>query len=353
MSDKGRSPSRLLVYALAMPIFALVYATTFGGRIWSALRPAVATLLGVSVIGSLYAEVAYRKTPTPMRAGAVVALAVVLVVPSLANPRTVAAASPTEAVISAAMQYVGKNFQLGAEGPRNFDCSGLVYRAFADAGELPRIGGMRLRAAGYMHYFVARGRFTKNAAQAQRGDLVIYNMGEHIGIYLGNGRVISALVNPWGVSVHSLYGIHQKVSYFLRVNWGGGDATSGNTGRHTGGNGTGGKTGGNTGGSTGDNGNGGNSGGGNTGDGGGSSGPGTQGEGDQQQPQATNAVALGTMNLRDSADPSARIIGWVGRGASFTIIDKGTSPAGFVWYQVQTNSGKQGWVYSRWVSQQN
>ncbi len=49
------------------------------------------------------------------------------------------------------------------------------------------------------------------------------------------------------------------------------------------------------------------------------------------------------------ADPSARIIGWVGRGGLFKIIDQGTSPAGYLWFKVLTRGGKEGWVYSRWV----
>src|SRR3954468_22791653 len=199
MSDQGRSPSRLLVYALALPIIAFVYATTFGARVWAALRPAVATFLGATVISPIYAETAYRKTPTPIRAAAVVALSVALVAPSFSTPARVYAADPIEAVIDAAKQYVGDNFQIGAEGPKEFDCSGLVYRAFSDAGELPRIGGMRLRAAGYEQYFVSRGRFSRDMSTADRGDLIIYGGGEHIGIYLGGGQVISALINPWGV----------------------------------------------------------------------------------------------------------------------------------------------------------
>jgi len=142
MSVNGRSPSKLLVIALALPIFALVYVTTFGARLWAALRPAVATFLGMTVIGSIYAETAYRKTPTPIRAAAVVALSVALVAPSFSAPRAVAAADPAEAVIAAAEQYLGHHFQLGSEGPKLFDCSGLVYRAFSDAGQLPRIGGI-------------------------------------------------------------------------------------------------------------------------------------------------------------------------------------------------------------------
>src|SRR4051794_6112397 len=124
MSDQGRSPSKLLVYALALPIIVFVYATTLGARVWAALRPAVATFLGATVISSIYAETAYRKTPTPIRAAAVVALSVALVAPSFSAPMTVAAADPAEQVIAAAKQYVGKNFQIGAEGPKEFDCSG-------------------------------------------------------------------------------------------------------------------------------------------------------------------------------------------------------------------------------------
>src|SRR3954470_10583306 len=236
MSVNGRSPSRLLVFALALPIFGLVYATTFGTRFWAALRPAVATFLGATVIGSISAETSYRKTPTPIRGAAVVALSVALVMPSFSAPQTVAAADPAESVIAAAKQYLDYHFQIGAEGPQKFDCSGLVYRAFSDAGELPRIGGMRLRAAGYMQYFVSRGRFTTNENDAERGDLVIYDRGEHIGIYLGDGMVISALINPWGVSIHHLHGVHLPVTYFLKVNWGGGDSGGGDNGGDNGGN---------------------------------------------------------------------------------------------------------------------
>ena len=77
----------MLVIALALPIFALVYVTTFGARLWAALRPAVATFLGATVISSVYAETAYRKTPTPIRAAAVVALSVALVAPSFSTPQ--------------------------------------------------------------------------------------------------------------------------------------------------------------------------------------------------------------------------------------------------------------------------
>lgn len=124
-----------------------------------------------------------------------------------------------ENVIAAAKQYLGVPYRVGSEGPALFDCSGLVFRSFSDTGLLDRIGGARLRAAGYMRYFAGKGLMTADESQAQRGDLVIYNNGAHIGIYLGDGRVISALLS--GVTVHSLSGISLPVTGFLRPDWSG------------------------------------------------------------------------------------------------------------------------------------
>jgi len=122
-----------------------------------------------------------------------------------------------ESVIAAARAYIGTPYRVGTEGPATTDCSGLVFRAFANAGELGQVGGARLRAAGYMRWFAARQLLTTNPEEAQRGDLVIYGGGEHIGIYLGEGRVISALVT--GVTVHTLNGISIPATGFLAVDW--------------------------------------------------------------------------------------------------------------------------------------
>src|SRR5688500_3959170 len=217
MPDLSRAPYRLLAYVLAVPVVALVYVGAFGSRVWAALRPSVATLLGATVIGSVYADEALKRAPqTPVRAAAVFALAIALVGHGMAPAPASAANDPIEAVIAAAKDKLNKPFMLGQEGPRFFACSGLIYRVFEETGELPRIGGYRLRAAGYMRWFVSRGLFTKDVDKADRGDLVIWDKGDHIGIYLGDGKAISALINPWGVTIHSLGGISQDVDYFLK-----------------------------------------------------------------------------------------------------------------------------------------
>lgn len=151
--------------------------------------------------------------------------AVMAAQPSAPAPAPVPTPAPppvaqgAEAVIAAARSYLGVPYRIGSEGPYLFDCSGLVFRAFADAGEQARIGEARLGAAGYLRWFAARDLLTTDAEQAQRGDLVVYGNGVHIGIYLGDGRVISALVT--GVAVHSLGGITIAPTGFLAVDWSG------------------------------------------------------------------------------------------------------------------------------------
>ena len=156
-------------------------------------------------------------------AAALLALAAALApAPVLADEPPTSVSQPeqvgrVEAVIAAARAYLGTPYRVGTEGPATIDCSGLVFRAFANSGELRQIGGARLRAAGYLRWFAGRDLLTTDAEQAERGDLVMYANGKHIGLYLGDGRVISALVT--GVTVHTLDGITVPVTGFLAVDW--------------------------------------------------------------------------------------------------------------------------------------
>ncbi|HUR16771.1 MAG TPA: DNRLRE domain-containing protein, partial [Candidatus Limnocylindrales bacterium] len=136
-----------------------------------------------------------------------------------AQPELSEYAERVEAVIAAARQYIGHPYRVGSEGPVFIDCSGLVYRAFTDANEGNQIGVWRMRAAGYQRWFAGRELLTSDLEDVERGDLVVYNGGTHIGIYLGDGRVISALTS--GVTVHSLNGITLPVTAYLAVDWNG------------------------------------------------------------------------------------------------------------------------------------
>ena len=115
-----------------------------------------------------------------------------------------------------ARAQIGDRFRIGAEGPHRFDCSGLVYFAFDRAGLLDRVGGRRRLARGYLQWFRERG--LASARNPQPGDLVIWGRGKHIGIYLGDGKAISALINPYGVKVHPVKGyLNMRFTTYLHV----------------------------------------------------------------------------------------------------------------------------------------
>lgn len=128
-----------------------------------------------------------------------------------------------EAVIETARDQIGKPYRIGAEGPDKFDCSGLVFYIFDENGLDKLIGGRRGRARWYQRWFAAEGRFTKLEREARRGDLVFYGHEyvTHIGLYLGprRRRVISALINPWGVTRHGVDRITVPVYGFGRVDY--------------------------------------------------------------------------------------------------------------------------------------
>jgi len=108
----------------------------------------------------------------------------------------------------------GVKYVLGAESLTQTDCSGLVYRCFIDSGHGDLIHNQRRLAAGYARYFAgladtappAGSGFSHNINDAEPGDLIVYTHGSphvsHIGIYVGNGRVISALTTTGVTETH-------------------------------------------------------------------------------------------------------------------------------------------------------
>jgi peptidoglycan DL-endopeptidase CwlO len=101
-------------------------------------------------------------------------------------PQAAAAAAPAAARASAmqkALGKIGSRYRYGASGPNAFDCSGLVNWAFRTSGtSLPRTS----RAMARVGTPVAK-------SALQPGDLVFFYRGpSHVGIYVGNGKVVHA-----------------------------------------------------------------------------------------------------------------------------------------------------------------
>jgi len=121
-------------------------------------------------------------------------------------------------IVRLAASHIGARFRLGTEGPRTFDCSGLIYRVYKQAGLLNKIGGARRLAAGYYYWFKKHGAVSRGNPQV--GDLVIWKEKgriAHSGIYVGHGHVISALINPWGVKRTHINTLHARFFAFLHV----------------------------------------------------------------------------------------------------------------------------------------
>jgi peptidoglycan DL-endopeptidase CwlO len=99
---------------------------------------------------------------------------------------TTALSSPAalrQAAVSNALSKLGKPYRWGASGPNAFDCSGLVKWSFGSAGRaLPRSS----RAMAGVGTPVSK-------ANLQPGDLVFfYKPISHVGIYIGNGKMVHA-----------------------------------------------------------------------------------------------------------------------------------------------------------------
>ena len=63
--------------------------------------------------------------------------------------------------------------------------------------------------AGYLDWFKAQGADRASMSNPLPGDLIIWGKNKHMGIYLGDGMAISALINPYGVKVHTSDGLHR------------------------------------------------------------------------------------------------------------------------------------------------
>ena len=145
----------------------------------------------------------------------VVALTLVAIA-GTAAPAAAGQRTELERIISIAKAQVGDRYSFAATGPNSFDCSGFVTYVYREAGLLDRIGSKRRSVASYYDWFARRGRASRS--DRQPGDLIVWGRNKHIGIYIGHGYAVSALVNPYGVKVHPVTGyLGMRVKAYLHV----------------------------------------------------------------------------------------------------------------------------------------
>jgi murein DD-endopeptidase len=105
-------------------------------------------------------------------------------------PSAPTAAAPSDRLILqrvalTAQRMIGVPYHYGGNNPRGFDCSGLVFYSYGEAGvPVPRTSGEQLRASHPL-----------DIEEAVPGDLVFFRMSKrawHVGIYLGDQSFIHA-----------------------------------------------------------------------------------------------------------------------------------------------------------------
>jgi cell wall-associated NlpC family hydrolase len=117
-------------------------------------------------------------------------------------------------IVRIALAQRGKRYVRGATGPRAFDCSGLVRYSYRKAGISRRLGGGHSARAmlrwGRNHGLTSR-------RHPQIGDVVIYGNGTHAAIYIGKGRVISALNRRQGIRITRLHALRAPFTTFIHT----------------------------------------------------------------------------------------------------------------------------------------
>ncbi|WP_461165958.1 NlpC/P60 family protein [Tsukamurella serpentis] len=101
-----------------------------------------------------------------------------------------AGGTPELGAVRAALTRVGMPYAWGGTGPGQFDCSGLMVWAYQQSGKsLPRTSQAQLN-----------GGKSVSRDQLQPGDIIVYYPGAtHVGMYIGDGKVVHA--STFGVPV--------------------------------------------------------------------------------------------------------------------------------------------------------
>ncbi len=98
--------------------------------------------------------------------------------------------------VAFAKAQLGKAYVFGAAGPDSFDCSGLTMVAWSQAGvSLPHSSSAQYSSGPHI-----------SESELQPGDLVFYYSPiSHVGMYIGDGKIVNALNPGAGVTISGLH----------------------------------------------------------------------------------------------------------------------------------------------------
>ncbi|MET3935858.1 cell wall-associated NlpC family hydrolase [Arthrobacter sp. OAP107] len=113
-----------------------------------------------------------------------------------------AASAAASGLAAIAYTGIGHPYVWGGTTPSGWDCSGFTQWVYAQAGiSIPRVNAWNAM---------------KPTSTPAPGDLVMQNGGAHVGIYVGNGMMISALNPADGTLLHAVSATGTSAFYTLR-----------------------------------------------------------------------------------------------------------------------------------------
>lgn len=133
-----------------------------------------------------------------------------LALPTTPAATPVAAGSATGTdVVAMAKKYIGVPYVWGGTNPATgMDCSGFTQRVFKDLGiDIPRVVSDQMKV----------GTPVASLAQAKPGDLLISFGGNHISIYLGNGKAIDAPVPGKTIQIRDAWEQQSNLTAIRRI----------------------------------------------------------------------------------------------------------------------------------------
>lgn len=125
-----------------------------------------------------------------------------------ASPVLTGAATGND-VVEQAKKYIGVPYVWGGTDPASgMDCSGFVQRVYKDLGiDLPRVVSDQM----------TKGTPVASLAEAKPGDLLVSYGGNHIAIYLGNGKAIDAPVPGQTIQIRDAWEANSNLMQIRRI----------------------------------------------------------------------------------------------------------------------------------------
>ena len=153
-------------------------------------------------ISEIQTRFLYRASSTGSGDWASAAAAAGLDGPSATSSGNSSASASESAVVAEAQKYIGVPYLWGGTDPsKGLDCSGFTQLVYGNLGvDLPRTSSQQATA----------GRPVASLAEARPGDLVFFDHSssragiDHVGIYIGNGKMVAAPQPGQSVKVLSL-----------------------------------------------------------------------------------------------------------------------------------------------------